>query len=1105
MTRWLWHPLGSLLHRCGRVLLAFGIAVALLLSALALRLAHGPIEVPGLASRIAADASNSLAPWRVTVDGSAIAWAGRVDPLDRPLELALERVRVLDQDGVLRAELPRVNVSLVLASLFRGEIVPRAIAISSPTLSIRRDQTGALQLEPMDARPTVEPEPAAAPAPLGVPETAGPATAGSAPASPPAPGRAAPLPNLLSEALDMERLPVSLRQLQRVRLDHAGLEIEDESLRAHWGLGGLDLDLRRERDGSVSGRVAAGLRFRALRLPLTSEFRVHPGGSGRIALVLPGLQPTEIGRAWPQLASLRGLGLPVDARAALEWTKGSQPRLGFALAFGRGVVVPGLLADLPGASRADGTGPALAVPVESARAEGTVLFDAALQPQRIELEPASLRIGPFPGSQATAVTLSLRTALDSGLWTGSASASVDRLALADLSRLWPEGLGGNERAWILENLTAGELRRFSAALGFAFDPGTSSVSVNRLEGTGRGADVEVHWLRPIPPVTGLSGEVTLGLDEIRIDTQGGRSGEIAFRGGTIRIASLQKSPQRAQIAFDLASQAPALLGLLQHPRLKLFEKRPLEIAGATGSVVGKIEVSLPLLNDVRTEDIAFSGEGQIRDGRIPKVLVGQDLTQVQMGFSLDQNGIRVSGTGAVNGDPLRLEHVEEFRSGPASQVLVRETLTTRADATALVPFGIDLAPFVSGPIGIEAKVTRRRSGQAEVAVQADLRDARLGIADLEWEKRPGSPATASGTLRLDRDRPVSIEAARVDAGPDRARGRAVIGRQGGIELWDLAEIRLGETRAAGRIRPPATPADPLAFDMTGQVFDASPFLRPPDPNAPSGDEATRVKVDARFGRMITGPERSLGQVVLSLDQQGGRMRRLDASGRTGEAGTFHAKIEPAQGGRSLVIDSDDAGSLLASLGVVRSMTAGKLSVRGAWSDQKPGRPLEGRVEITAFRMRETPAVVRVLSGMSLLGLPDLARGPGLGFDRLTAPFSLTGEMLELREARAFSSSIGLTATGSIAIARYEADLTGTIVPAYAINSALGNIPILGRLFSPETGGGLFAATFSVKGPLGDPNVSVNPLSALTPGILRNIFGMASEGRAPELPPVNEGR
>ena len=70
-----------------------------------------------------------------------------------------------------------------------------------------------------------------------------------------------------------------------------------------------------------------------------------------------------------------------------------------------------------------------------------------------------------------------------------------------------------------------------------------------------------------------------------------------------------------------------------------------------------------------------------------------------------------------------------------------------------------------------------------------------------------------------------------------------------------------------------------------------------------------------------------------------------------------------------------------------------------------------------------------------------------------------------------------------------------MVPAYGINSMLGAVPILGDLLASRKGEGVFGVTYSMKGPLADPGLMVNPLSVLTPGILRRIF----EFRAPEMP------
>jgi hypothetical protein len=58
-----------------------------------------------------------------------------------------------------------------------------------------------------------------------------------------------------------------------------------------------------------------------------------------------------------------------------------------------------------------------------------------------------------------------------------------------------------------------------------------------------------------------------------------------------------------------------------------------------------------------------------------------------------------------------------------------------------------------------------------------------------------------------------------------------------------------------------------------------------------------------------------------------------------------------------------------------------------------------------------------------------------------------------------------------------------------VNALLGKIPVIGHLFTAEKGGGLFAVRAKITGKLTNPNVSVNPLSALTPGVFRDVFGM----------------
>jgi hypothetical protein len=67
------------------------------------------------------------------------------------------------------------------------------------------------------------------------------------------------------------------------------------------------------------------------------------------------------------------------------------------------------------------------------------------------------------------------------------------------------------------------------------------------------------------------------------------------------------------------------------------------------------------------------------------------------------------------------------------------------------------------------------------------------------------------------------------------------------------------------------------------------------------------------------------------------------------------------------------------------------------------------------------------------------------------------------------------------------DIDGTIVPVYALNAAIGEVPILGDILTGGKGEGIFGLTYAVGGTMAQPRFQVNPVSAIAPGILRKFF------------------
>ncbi|WP_149538613.1 YhdP family protein [Siccirubricoccus phaeus] len=739
----------------------------------------------------------------------------------------------------------------------------------------------------------------------------------------------------------------------------------------------------------------------------------------------------------------------------------------------------------------------------------------AATPDRLRLESLALHL---PGPAGPRLGAAGEAMLAEGEWRGGFDLTLDQANFAELASWWPEGIARGARGWIIRNLTAGQARNGTWRVEGKLGADLAGFALTGLHGKVEAHEAVVHWLRPVPPIQGVSGTAEFSGTEITLHAQGGRQmlgetqrGGMELREGQIRFFSLEAEPPMAEMAFQLAGPLPDILTTLRHPRLKLFERRKLELQG-TGQVEARLNLALPLLNELPAEELRLAAEVKLAEGRLQNVLAGQALERVALEMAVTAAGLRANGQGMLLDQPVRLGVEMDFRAGPASQVVERTSVTGKLDQGQLATLGLETLGLLDGPVAVEARLEKRRSGEGRATLRGDLREARLALDGLGWRKPVGVAGQAEAVLRLQGDTLQSAEGIRLEAPDLLLRGRALLGPRARLERLELAEGAIGASRFQGEVRRPARDGAPWQAVLRGPVFDLRPILAseegraeaaPAAPPPPAGEDPP-LALDLGFDRVTMGEGRTLfAMQATGRTDRSGLLREAQVQGRTSAragaegAGRFSLSLAPRGDERLLRIAAEDGGALLRALDVLDSIQGGRLTVTASYRELRPGAPLTGTAELEQFVVQDAPAVAKLMQAMTLYGLVEaLQGGSGLVFARLVAPFALTPGELVLRDARAFSASLGLTAKGRIRRQAGELDIEGTIVPAYVFNTLLGNIPLLGRLFSPEAGGGVFAGTYAVRGRLTDPEVSVNPLAALTPGFLRGIFGL----RPSEAPP-----
>ena len=138
------------------------------------------------------------------------------------------------------------------------------------------------------------------------------------------------------------------------------------------------------------------------------------------------------------------------------------------------------------------------------------------------------------------------------------------------------------------------------------------------------------------------------------------------------------------------------------------------------------------------------------------------------------------------------------------------------------------------------------------------------------------------------------------------------------------------------------------------------------------------------------------------------------------------------------------------------------------------------LKIYDFKLKELPALTKVLTLASLQGIADVLSGEGIRFKDFEMNFTNKNKIITINEIYAIGPAISIMMNGYVEKNKLIS-LRGTLVPATTINKTIAAIPLIGDiLVGKKIGEGVFGVSFKIKGPPGKTQTSVNPIKSLTP-------------------------
>ena len=674
------------------------------------------------------------------------------------------------------------------------------------------------------------------------------------------------------------------------------------------------------------------------------------------------------------------------------------------------------------------------------------------------------------------------------------------MAIATLKRLWPVTMVPPARAWVIEHVIDGRVDGGRASV--ALTPPAFDVSDPEAGWSGNDvtvdidlSDLTVKTIGTVPIAQQIRGKVTIADEVLTVSAKDGiiaaRPGEqLMLPDATFSIPDVREPGDKTGVlTLHLDGPAASVATVADAEPLNVLSQRGLSPDGISGSASVTLDARFPLVKSLGLDDVVWKLSGNVRRFSSDKPIQGNTISAADLTFDADASRLELKGKGRLDGLPADLDLVLPLGGDGTDAVAARQDVVLNVTADQLAKRGIDLREFVNG--SMRMAVDEGENGQS---FDIDLTRARVDLAQVGWTKSPGVPARARFTM-IESGGAREIRGFEFTSEGVEITGTMSLDAKGNLRRAQFSRFALRPTdeatlRVSRDGRTYVADFRARRFDGRGLVANLAGGGR--EGEGSSSSSAAAFRVAAEINQMTGFNDVSLNGVSLRMTSAGGEMRSLSATGRTSASGTFEFNLTPSEGQRVMTGVIGDTGALLRFANLYERMRGGTglLNITMAKGDIWSGKFRVKRLAIT-----EDPAI-RALAQTRVVAEGDPRRRQAFvgserkgeaSFSALDLTFVRNGDRLEITEGTLTGATVGGTVSGTVNMAQRTLDLTGTFVPAFALNNLFAKIPILGFALGGGADEGLIGVTYKVTGAIGDPVLTVNPASAIAPGIFRKLF------------------
>ncbi|PYE88213.1 uncharacterized protein DUF3971 [Phyllobacterium leguminum] len=673
---------------------------------------------------------------------------------------------------------------------------------------------------------------------------------------------------------------------------------------------------------------------------------------------------------------------------------------------------------------------------------------------------------------------------------------IPEMPVAAAKQLWPIDVADGARRWVLDKLYGGKLTNSQIDIAFPAGrfngPGAPApLTPEEIKGDFFVSDTRFDVVGDLPAVRDAAGRVNIRGSHTTITLEKGTAytpsnRQVDVSNGTLVIPWGPQRPVLADLDLTVKGDAAAVAEITNDKPIDALKHAPFTPEEVSGNVSSRIFVTFPVSSNAPEGSLKWNADLDFSDLDILKPIDGQQITDAKGTLKITQGAAQIQANAKLNGIPATVEMVEPIED---STVKRQQTVTLEMDDKVRAKEVPELNGVLSGPMAVDLGMAKGN----ERPVSVDLTRTAIDIPWIGWKKGAGVPAKATMTLIGDdlTDKDVEIKNLTVSGDAFRVEGDLSLAK-GALRQATLRQIRFNRTdNMAARI---SRINGGYRADIEGKSFDARALLKQmtsAGSDAEDGGDKTRLVINAELDEVIGFNSETLRNVSVSYEGAGSTVSGLSINAKTASGKAFTATNNVQNAAKSVSLQSSDAGAVLRFFDYYDKMEGGTISIS---LTSQGGGPMQGQVDARNFAIVDEPRLSKIVTSPPQSGGASLSEAvrkdidvSRVHFDRGYSQIEKGPGYVALKRGIVRGPLIGTTFQGMLYDSKGNMSITGTFMPAYGLNRLFGELPILGALLGNGRDRGLIGITYKLAGNAKQPQIIVNPISVMAPGIFRSIF------------------